>query len=110
MWNRFCGSNIQANFIIICGSIPYLRQFVRDYAPKWFLSRMASRQLSSSPHSTPLKMVRKHGINHLQGGIDTHTYEMDEFMAYIQALFHEPRRAARSRCTLFSLVIVRLQI
>jgi hypothetical protein len=78
MRNGCCRSNIEANFIIICGSLPYLRQFVRHYAPRWFPGRMTSRQLSSSPHSTPSRNVRKPGINQLQGGIGTHTNEMDE--------------------------------
>lgn len=81
MGNGFCRSNIEANFIIICGSLPYLRQFVRHYAPKWLPGRMTSRQLSSSPHSTPSRRGRKPRINQLQGGIDTHTNEMDEIQS-----------------------------
>ncbi|KAJ5701329.1 hypothetical protein N7488_008877 [Penicillium malachiteum] len=40
--------NIEANFIILCGSLPYFRQFFRYYVPGWFPSRWSTSNLQSS--------------------------------------------------------------
>lgn len=63
-------SIIEANFIILCGSLPYLRQFIRHYAPTWFARRAVTGNFSSSSHSTPSRKVRQPGINRLQEDLE----------------------------------------
>jgi hypothetical protein len=41
-------SIIEANFIILCGSIPFFRQFIRYYGPKWFPGWWSARNNDSS--------------------------------------------------------------
>jgi hypothetical protein len=41
-------SIIEANFIILCGSIPFFRQFIRYYGPKWFHGWWSARNNISS--------------------------------------------------------------
>jgi hypothetical protein len=63
-WNKLTPSTtriIEANFIIICGSLPYLRQFARHYVPKWFLSSRVREELSTPSFSGPTKRVRAPG-------------------------------------------------
>ncbi|PYI08864.1 hypothetical protein BO78DRAFT_405304 [Aspergillus sclerotiicarbonarius CBS 121057] len=51
--------NVEANFIILCGCLPYFRQFIRHFAPKWFPSWWGSRHTHSlSSTSTPARMIR----------------------------------------------------
>ncbi|RAK78939.1 uncharacterized protein BO72DRAFT_61788 [Aspergillus fijiensis CBS 313.89] len=56
---------LEANFIILCGCLPFTRAFLHHYAPKWFSSRNGSRgdryyltgtppsSLTSPSHMTP---------------------------------------------------------
>lgn len=51
-------SNIEANFMILCASLPYLRQFCRHLLPR-FLSGDVERNLqSSSPRYTPTRKMQ----------------------------------------------------
>jgi len=68
--------NIEGNFIILCGSLPYLRQFARHYVPIWFPGRWVTRHMQiSSPHSTPPGKVRNPQINCPQNDIGTDQIE-----------------------------------
>ncbi|PYH98439.1 hypothetical protein BO71DRAFT_344885 [Aspergillus ellipticus CBS 707.79] len=65
---------IEANFIIICGSLPYLRQFLRFHAPRWIGdSRGSSSQSRPQPISCqemPAYKRRKSGLSQLQDDIE----------------------------------------
>ncbi|KAE8369948.1 hypothetical protein BDV27DRAFT_104573 [Aspergillus caelatus] len=61
--------NIEANTIIICGSFPYLRQFLRYHAPRWIDYSLSSRRKYSSTES-PSAPVRKPGLTQLQDDIE----------------------------------------
>ncbi|KAF7596971.1 hypothetical protein BBP40_011337 [Aspergillus hancockii] len=63
--------DIEANFIIICGSLPYLRQLLRYYAPRWIgVSSIHSKRRKSSSADSPCGPVRKPGLSQLQDDID----------------------------------------
>ncbi|KAF5855852.1 hypothetical protein ETB97_008316 [Aspergillus alliaceus] len=64
---------IEANAIIICNSLPYLRQFLRYYAPRWVGDNLSSRRKSSVESPVP---IRKPGLSQLQDDVEraiTHT-------------------------------------
>lgn len=61
--------DIEANTIIICGSFPYLRQFLRYHAPRWMDYSLSSRRKSSSTES-PSAQMRKPGLTQLQDDIE----------------------------------------
>ncbi|KAE8334031.1 hypothetical protein BDV39DRAFT_188334 [Aspergillus sergii] len=61
--------DIEANTIIICGSFPYLRQFLRYHAPRWIDYSLSSRRKSSSTES-PSGQMRKPGLTQLQDDIE----------------------------------------
>ncbi|OJJ66985.1 hypothetical protein ASPBRDRAFT_187807 [Aspergillus brasiliensis CBS 101740] len=66
---------IEANFIIICPCLPYLRQFLRYHAPCWIgdtgsNSSQSRPSASSNPSSTPSSNRRKPGLSVLQDDIE----------------------------------------
>ncbi|PYI01254.1 hypothetical protein BO78DRAFT_20936 [Aspergillus sclerotiicarbonarius CBS 121057] len=65
---------IEANFIIICGCLPYLKQFLRFHAPRWIGDSNASSQYQyrqqESFYSTPSSKRRKPGLSVLQDDIE----------------------------------------
>ncbi|RAH78045.1 hypothetical protein BO86DRAFT_369470 [Aspergillus japonicus CBS 114.51] len=51
--------NIEANLIIVCACLPFLRQLIRHFAPQWALWGRHSRNTrSSSSTSTPGRILR----------------------------------------------------
>ncbi|KNG86951.1 hypothetical protein ANOM_004212 [Aspergillus nomiae NRRL 13137] len=62
--------NIEANTIIICGSFPYLRQFLRYHAPRWIDYSLNSRRKQSSSTESPSAPMRKPGLTQLQDDIE----------------------------------------
>ncbi|KAE8153033.1 hypothetical protein BDV25DRAFT_44857 [Aspergillus avenaceus] len=60
--------NIEANFIIICNSLPYLRHFLRHHAPRWIGDSLSSRRKSCSADSPG--RVRKPGLTQLHDDIE----------------------------------------
>ncbi|PWY90326.1 hypothetical protein BO94DRAFT_623130 [Aspergillus sclerotioniger CBS 115572] len=63
---------IEANFIIICGCLPYLKQFLRFHAPRWIGDSSGSSEYrdQESSHSTPSSKRRKPGLSVLQDDIE----------------------------------------
>ncbi|PWY66776.1 hypothetical protein BO70DRAFT_301531 [Aspergillus heteromorphus CBS 117.55] len=66
---------IEANFIIICGSLPYLRQFFRFHGPRWLgesrgSTSSASHRTGSSREPRPPYKRRKSGLSQLQDDIE----------------------------------------
>lgn len=51
-------SNIEANFMIICASLPYLRQFLRHHLPRFFSRDIENNLQSPSPRYTPTKKMQ----------------------------------------------------
>ena len=68
-------SIIEANFIIICPCLPYLKQFLRFHAPCWIgdsgsNSSQSRPSASSNTNSTPSSNRRKPGLSVLQDDIE----------------------------------------
>ncbi|GLB19599.1 hypothetical protein AtubIFM61612_009506 [Aspergillus tubingensis] len=68
-------SIIEANFIIICPCLPYLKQFLRFHAPCWIgdsgsNSSQSRPSASSNSNSTPSSNRRKPGLSVLQDDIE----------------------------------------
>ncbi|RAL04833.1 uncharacterized protein BO80DRAFT_209742 [Aspergillus ibericus CBS 121593] len=65
---------VEANFIIICGCLPYFKQFLRFHAPRWIGDSRASASSQTrqpeSLHSTPSSKRRKPGLSVLQDDIE----------------------------------------
>ncbi|OJJ33628.1 hypothetical protein ASPWEDRAFT_112833, partial [Aspergillus wentii DTO 134E9] len=61
--------NIEANFIILCGSLPYVRHFMRHFAPKCIGEGSRSRQKSSS-QGEGSDNIRKIGLTRMQDDIE----------------------------------------
>ncbi|OJI79384.1 hypothetical protein ASPTUDRAFT_59470 [Aspergillus tubingensis CBS 134.48] len=66
---------IEANFIIICPCLPYLKQFLRFHAPCWIgdsgsNSSQSRPSASSNSNSTPSSNRRKPGLSVLQDDIE----------------------------------------
>ncbi|KAI2898736.1 hypothetical protein CBS63078_7485 [Aspergillus niger] len=66
---------IEANFIIICPCLPYLKQFLRFHAPCWIgdsgsNSSQSRPSASSNTNSTPSSNRRKPGLSVLQDDIE----------------------------------------
>ncbi|KAE8381292.1 hypothetical protein BDV26DRAFT_278872 [Aspergillus bertholletiae] len=62
--------DIEANCIIICGALPYLRQFLRYHAPQLIDYSLSSRRKQSSSGESPSVPVRKPGLTQLQDDIE----------------------------------------
>ncbi|KAI9374424.1 hypothetical protein BJX61DRAFT_540774 [Aspergillus egyptiacus] len=75
---RFLPSNVEANFIIICACIPFLRHFLRRYAPKWIgegssggrYFRERGYQAGGQSRSTARSWRRKTGVEVLQDEVE----------------------------------------
>ncbi|PYH40806.1 uncharacterized protein BP01DRAFT_350536 [Aspergillus saccharolyticus JOP 1030-1] len=69
---------IEANFIIICGCLPYVRQFLRFHCPCWIgihASCAGSHSRGSSSGETPPPKPRKPGLSQLQDDIGMALHE-----------------------------------
>ncbi|KAB8074923.1 hypothetical protein BDV29DRAFT_156180 [Aspergillus leporis] len=62
--------NIEANFIIICSSLPYLRNFLRYYAPRWIGDSVHAKRRYSYSTDSPSGPMRMPGLTQLQDDID----------------------------------------
>ncbi|CEL10859.1 hypothetical protein ASPCAL13967 [Aspergillus calidoustus] len=61
---------IEGNFIILCGSLPYLRAFLRHYAPRWIGESNQSRGHGSDESSKRRDKGQNPGFPRLQDDIE----------------------------------------